>query len=130
MTIRLRTNDPVPLYRQLIRQVRLVIAAGEWEPGSRIPSHRELSASLSVNPLTVKKAYDALVAEGLLESRAGLGTFVSSVPRRLSSLARPGRGEADRLLVDAVAAARQVGMSLEEFLRRAGDLWRMEKDHE
>jgi DNA-binding transcriptional regulator YhcF (GntR family) len=89
-----------------------------------------LSALLSVNPLTVKKAYDALAVEGLLESRAGLGTFVSSAPRRLANLARPGRGEADRLLVDAVAAARHIGMTLEEFQRRAGDVWRMEKDYE
>ncbi len=67
----------MPIYRQLFTQLRQRIASGELAPAAQLPSVRELSAELKVNPLTVAKVFQMLDAEGLVETRRGLGTFVA-----------------------------------------------------
>lgn len=69
-------GDELPIYRQIVRQVREAIASGRLAPGDRLPSHRELAARLVIAPLTVKKAYDELELAGLIETARGQGTFV------------------------------------------------------
>jgi GntR family transcriptional regulator len=69
--------DPLPIYRQLMRQVTDAVAAGRLAPGEQLPSHRELSEQLVIAPLTVKKAYDELEALGYVTSQRGRGTFVA-----------------------------------------------------
>jgi len=78
MFLPLQPGAELPLYRQLMRQVVEAIASGRLQAGDRLPSHRELSDQLVVAPLTVKKAYDELEAQGFLESAQGRGTFVSA----------------------------------------------------
>lgn len=78
MFLPLQPGAELPLYRQLMRQVVEAIASGRLTAGDRLPSHRELSEQLVVAPLTVKKAYDELEAQGFLESAQGRGTFVSA----------------------------------------------------
>lgn len=78
MFLPLQPGAELPLYRQLMRQVVEAIASGRLAAGDRLPSHRELSEQLVVAPLTVKKAYDELEAQGFLESAQGRGTFVSA----------------------------------------------------
>jgi len=70
-------GDPLPIYRQLMRQVTDAIAAGRLTPAAQLPSHRELSEQLVIAPLTVKKAYDELEALGYVCSHRGRGTFVA-----------------------------------------------------
>ena len=70
-------GDELPIYRQIFRQVTDAVAGGRLKPGERLPSHRELAAQLVIAPLTVKKAYDELEREGLIETQRGRGTFVS-----------------------------------------------------
>lgn len=74
--LHLTPGDDAPLYRQLVRQVAEGVATGILAPGERLPSLRELAQRLVVAPLTVKKAYDELEAQGLIETRRGQGTFV------------------------------------------------------
>lgn len=69
-------GDELPIYRQIVRQVSDGLAGGRLNPGDRLPSHRELAAQLVIAPLTVKKAYDELEREGLIETQRGRGTFV------------------------------------------------------
>ncbi|MEM6671949.1 MAG: GntR family transcriptional regulator [Planctomycetota bacterium] len=69
-------DDDAPIYRQIVRQVVGGIASGALEPGERLPSLRALAQQLVVAPLTVKKAYDVLEADGVIETRRGQGTFV------------------------------------------------------
>lgn len=69
-------GDDAPIYRQIVRQVVEGVASGALQPEARLPSIRALSKKLVVAPLTVKKAYDELEGQGLIEMRQGQGTFV------------------------------------------------------
>ncbi len=76
MQIYIHPGDELPIYRQIVRQVTDAIAGGRLTPGQRLPSHRELALQLVIAPLTVKKAYDELEREQLIETQRGRGTFV------------------------------------------------------
>ncbi len=78
----------VPIYRQLMDQVREAAARGRVQPGDRLPSVRQLSRELVVNPNTVAKAYTELEREGVLNTRPGLGVFVAKPQAELSAKAR------------------------------------------
>jgi GntR family transcriptional regulator len=69
-------GDDAPIYRQIVRQVREALAGGRLRPGDRLQSQRELALQLVISPLTVKKAYDELERDGLIETARGQGTFV------------------------------------------------------
>ena len=71
------TGSPEPIYRQLVEQVRRLVAAGQMAPGDALPSVRELAHALALNPMTVSKAYNLLEMEGLLARRRGLGMLVA-----------------------------------------------------
>ena len=70
-------NSPVPVYLQIADHIRGAVAAGVYRPGEAIPSVRTLALDLTVNPNTVQRAYEELEREALIESRKGLGMFVS-----------------------------------------------------
>lgn len=69
----------LPAYRQLVDQVRHALSLGLLRPGDRLPSVREVVAEVTINPNTVHRAYQVLEAEGVVEGRPGLGTFVTAV---------------------------------------------------
>jgi GntR family transcriptional regulator len=72
----------VPIYRQIMRQIAEAIAGGRLKPGDKLDSHRDLAQHLVIAPLTVKKAYDELEAQGYIETQRGRGTFVcAKMPR-------------------------------------------------
>lgn len=71
------TGSPEPIYRQLVDQVRRLVAAGQMAPGEGMPSVREVAQALALNPMTVSKAYSLLEMEGVLERRRGQGMFVA-----------------------------------------------------
>ena len=96
LMLEIATGDPRPINRQIVDGVRRLIASGELEPGTALPSVRGLALQLSINPNTVAKAYSDLTTEGWLESRPGLGVFVAP-PRQLLSDA-----ERERRLNDAI----------------------------
>lgn len=79
-----------PIYRQLVEQVRRLVAGGQMAPGDELPSVREVATSLAVNPMTVSKAYGLLETEGLLVRRRGLGMLVAERPRSARSQAERG----------------------------------------
>jgi GntR family transcriptional regulator len=69
-------TDPLPLYAQLERGIRLAIATGRWSAGDQLPTVRQLAVALRINANTVAKVYAELERAGVLESRRGVGTFV------------------------------------------------------
>ncbi|MES2178371.1 MAG: GntR family transcriptional regulator [Gemmatimonadota bacterium] len=71
-------NSGVPVFRQIIEQVRFHVASGLLMPGDELPSTRGLSQELGVNPMTVSKAYSLLEQNGLVERRPGLPLVVRS----------------------------------------------------
>jgi GntR family transcriptional regulator len=70
-------DDAVPIYAQVERQMRVLLAQGYWKSGDQLPSVRELAVRLRVNPLTVVKVYRLLRDDGLVSSRPGAGIFVT-----------------------------------------------------
>ena len=76
MNLRIDRELPVPFGVQLRGLIEYGIACGELAPGSRLPSVRDLAASLGLAPMTVSQVYKELKASGLIEGRAGTGTFV------------------------------------------------------
>ena len=103
MDLYVTPGDELPLYRQIVRQLTDAIAGSRLKPGDRLPSHRDLAAQLVIAPLTVKKAYDELEQEGLIETQRGRGTFVrTSLPASHAGEARARlRDAAQRLLSQA-----------------------------
>ncbi len=84
MFLHLNPQSGMPLYRQMLQQLRERIASGQIAAESQLPSVRDLSAELHVNPLTVAKVYRLLEQDGLVEFRRGQGTFVNIRQKPLS----------------------------------------------
>src|SRR5690606_15101363 len=78
--IEINPADPAPIWRQVEERVRRLVATGALGPGSPVPSVRELSRKLRINPATVAKAYQHLVDAGVLQVQRGEGTFVADQP--------------------------------------------------
>ena len=79
MQFHIDPSNGVPIFRQLMDQVKLSIATGALKFGDELPSIRSLSVPLGVNPMTISKAYNLLVHEGVLERRPGLPLVVAAV---------------------------------------------------
>ncbi len=77
MLLEIDHHSGVPIYRQVIEQIRRQIMAGQLSETEQLMSVRELAAKLRVNPMTISKAYALLEVEGLLERRRGIGLFVA-----------------------------------------------------
>ena len=112
-----------PIYRQLAQQIREAVARGRLAPESRLPSVRDLSRQLVINPNTVARVYTELERDGVLNTRPGLGVFVAQPRNDLTKKARKDRltALADQLLTEAV----HLGFSAEESLALVAE--RMEK---
>ena len=106
----------LPICRQLSSQIREAIARGRLQPQERLPSVRELSRTLVVNPNTIARVYTDLEREGIVNTRPGLGVFVARMGNDLSRKARRERlrEAADLFLTEAV----HLGFTAEEV--RAG----------
>ena len=106
-------RSATPLYAQISNRLRVAIAAGELQPGTGLPSVRQLAGQLRINPATVVQAYRDLEAEGFVDMRQGAGTFVREVdaPRRVSER----QAEARRLVRAMMAEAGRLGLAAGEL---------------
>ncbi|MDH3628912.1 MAG: GntR family transcriptional regulator [Acidobacteriota bacterium] len=77
MDLRIDPTDAVPIYAQVVDQIKALIASRALRPGDPMPSVRELAVNLRINRNTASKAYQTLEAEGILASRQGQGTVVA-----------------------------------------------------
>jgi GntR family transcriptional regulator len=119
MEFRLEVGNRAPIYRQLAEQIRESIATGRLQPDEKLPSVRELSRALVVNPNTIARVYTELERDGVLNTRPGLGVFVARRRTELTERARRKRlvQMLDGLLTEAVHlgfAAAEVQQLLEE----------------
>ncbi len=114
MQFSINPTTGLPIYQQLAEQISGGIARGQLRPDQRLPSVRELSQELVINPNTVARAYTELEREGLLYTRPGLGVFVANWRQDLTKKVRRERimKHVDRLLVDAV----RLGFDADEFV--------------
>jgi len=103
----LQPSSGVPIYLQLIQQVRRMVASGQLSPGTELPSVREVAMEYTVNPTTISKAYSLLENEGLLQRNRGKPMTISAGRHAVGSL--PQRLKQIESQVDAlVLAARQL----------------------
>lgn len=127
MLVNLDPNDGRPLYLQIMDEVRRAIVVGTLRAEDPLPSVRELSAELVVNPRTVSQAYQELEREGVIYVRRGQGTFVSPTVRRSAGERRSlARAVAKRALLDA----RRNGLGVEELVTMIQKLAAEEGDNE
>lgn len=115
MHIILNNSSMVPIYEQLMDQVKSQIINGTIKENEALPSVRALSGELKISALTVKKAYDHLEEEGFVITVHGKGTFVTATDRQLAAEARRKAVEEDFGM--AVDKARAIGMSKEEIIQ-------------
>lgn len=108
-------RDRTPIYAQLDRALRAAIATGRLAAGDQLPTVRQLAVELSINANTVARVYVELERAGILETRRGVGTFVSATPAQAhppKQHDRRLRTFVTKLLADASAA----GFTLEDVL--------------
>ncbi len=111
----LNPHSSVPIYQQLIEQVRRMVAGGQLAAGTELPSVRDMAHTHTVHPMTISKAYSQLEAEGVLERHRGKPMRVAAQRRDQLNLAA--RLKQIEPQLDAVAlSARQLELSAEEVL--------------
>ena len=113
MHIILNNSSMVPIYEQLMSQIKALVIGGELKPGAPLPSVRALSTELKISALTVKKAYDRLEEEGIVVTVHGKGSYVAETDVQLAVEAR--RWEVERQFEEAIARAIAAGMTKEEI---------------
>jgi len=107
-------HSGVPVYRQLIDQVRGGIAAGQLSKGDQLPTVRQLAVDLEINPNTVVRAYRELELGGLLETHQGTGTFISAQKLKGSDAER--QRQLGQIVADCVSRAGAAGFTVEEVI--------------
>jgi GntR family transcriptional regulator len=114
-TISIDPHDATPIYAQLERALRAAIATGRMQPGEQLPTVRQLAVELSVNANTVARVYAELERAGVIETRRGVGSFISATPVEARSPRehdRRLRAFVTRVLADADAA----GFTVDDIL--------------
>jgi GntR family transcriptional regulator len=116
MIIKPNPSLGVPIYLQLVGQVKHAIETGALRPGEQLPSMRPLAEELVINVNTVAKAYRELEREGVIELKHGAGAFVAETGRVRPGSAEKFRG-AQALVADAVEQLRKRGLGDDEIRR-------------
>jgi GntR family transcriptional regulator len=115
VTIHISPNDGLPIYLQIVNQVKYLVASGRLQPGEELPPIRVLADRLVINPNTVARAYRELEMAGVVVKRRTAGTFVSDAG---SPLARRERLKILTERIDALLAeARQLDVATDEVVR-------------
>ncbi|MGB8644180.1 MAG: GntR family transcriptional regulator [Anaerolineae bacterium] len=78
--IRIDPDSTVPIYLQIVQDIKHQVATGAFKPGQQLPTVRELAATLRINPNTVARAYDQLDTDQVISTQQGRGTFVREHP--------------------------------------------------
>ena len=112
MLIEIDSHSGVPIYRQIIDQIRSHVITARLTEGSQLPSVRDLAGRLKVNPMTVSKVYSYLENEGVVERQRGIGLFVARISKNEQDKAKSEMLE--DILTKAAVTAIEVGLSERE----------------
>ena len=115
MDITITVTDGVPIYRQIINQVKYLVASGLLLPGEELPAIRTLALQLKVTPNTIVKAYGDLETLGVVHKRRGSGTFVSEGRPQLAIRER--RRVIEQRIDALLAEAHQLNFTVDDILR-------------
>ncbi|HVF42114.1 MAG TPA: GntR family transcriptional regulator [Pyrinomonadaceae bacterium] len=113
MFISIDASSDVPIFRQIVQQIKTAVAMGRLQPEDPLPSVRQLAVELAVNPNTVAHAYLDLEVEGVIYKRQGAGTFVSTQGVRVSKNER--RRVLGELMEKALVEGVNLGLDVEEL---------------
>jgi GntR family transcriptional regulator len=113
LSIAINTGSATPIYKQITDQVRLAVATGRLTVGDQLPSVRAMAEELVVNPNTVARAYTDLAREGLMESRAGRGVYVTR--KRKMFTREEGRRRLEPLMEGLIGEAMVMDYTREEL---------------
>jgi DNA-binding transcriptional regulator YhcF (GntR family) len=116
LRFRLDLRSGVPVYRQIIDQVRGGLASGALRVGDQLPTVRQLAVDLEINPNTVVRAYRELELGGLLETHQGTGTFISA--QKLPDDNAERERQLSQIVGDAVSRAGAAGFTIEDLLKQ------------
>lgn len=114
MHIILNNSSMIPIYEQLVDQIKNQIISEELKADEALPSVRTLANECKISALTVKKAYDCLEEEGFVQTIHGKGTYVMAADKSLAQEARRKNVEQD--LATAITKGKTIGMTDEEIL--------------
>jgi GntR family transcriptional regulator len=122
MIFKIDATSSVPIYAQIVEQVKRGLAASIIRPGDSLPSLREMSALLRVSPLTVSKAYRELESVGIAKTEHGRGTFITAQTKELGAKYRREALEraVDNMLTEAhnlAASPKEIRAAVDERLR-------------
>ena len=115
MDITINVTDGVPIYRQIVNQVKYLVASGLLKPGEELPPIRTLALQLKVTPNTIVKAYDELEISGVVHKRRGSGTFVSEARPQLALRER--RRIVEQRIDGLLAEAHQLNFTADDIVR-------------
>ena len=115
MLIIVDPQSGVPVYRQVMDQIKFHIASGLLAPGDELPSTRALSSDLGVNPMTISKAYSFLEMEEIVDRRPGKPLVVKEVKQK--TLDRRKLEQLEESLQAGVTVAKQLGISENEAVK-------------
>lgn len=113
MFISIDASSDVPIFRQIVQQIKTAVALGRLQPEDPLPSVRQLAVNLAVNPNTVAHAYLDLEIEGVIYKRQGAGTFVATQGVRVSKNER--RKVLSELMEKALVEGVNLGLDEEEL---------------
>lgn len=113
LLLHIDSHNGVPVYRQIMDQIKLQVAAGVLKDGEELPSTRALSVELSLNPMTISKAYGFLEREGVLERRRGQTLTVKAAAVNPEAKLAPLK----EALAQAATLAKQLEISKEQAVR-------------
>lgn len=118
----LNPQSTVPIYRQLLEQVRRMVASGQLAAGTELPSVRELAVRHAVNPMTISRAYSLLESEGLLVRNRGKPMTIADQPRMQSPVNKRVQ-QLEPLLDQLVLAAEQLQLSEADLVKALRKRW-------
>lgn len=118
----LNPQSPTPIYRQLIEQIRRMVAGGQLPVGTELPSVRELALQHAVNPMTISKAYSLLETEGLLARQRGKPMMIAAQDRAQAPRVQRLQ-QLDAELDQLVLSARQLDLSQEDLAKAIRKKW-------
>ena len=115
MDIIINVTDGVAIYRQIVNQVKYLVASGLLQPGEELPPIRTLALQLKVTPNTIVKAYGELEISGVIHKRQGSGTFVSDARPQLGIRER--RRIIEQRIDGLLAEGHQLNFTADDILR-------------
>ena len=122
MLIVVDSHSGVPVYRQLMDQIKFHVASGMLKPGDELPSTRTLSSELGVNPMTISKAYSFLERDNIIERRSGRPLVVKAM--KAAELRGQRMEQVRDSLAGTVTVVRQLEVDAEEAVRLFGEMLR------